>query len=185
MLLRPGNAGSNTAADHIAVTEAALRAAARAPARHPARAGKVLVRTDGAGATHDFLDWLAGQRLSYSVGFTLPDTPPSLLRRRSRAGVWTPAYDADGEVRDGAWVAELTGLLDLTGWPTGMRVIVRKERPHPGAQLRLTDVDGMRITAFATNTRPGGPGTQLPTSSCATAAGPAPRTGSGSPRTPA
>jgi hypothetical protein len=55
-------------------------------------------------------------------------------------------------------VAELTGLLDLTDWPRGMRVIVRKERPHPGAQLRLTDADGMRLTAFATNTRGG----QLP-----------------------
>ncbi len=48
-----------------------------------------------------------------------------------------------------------TGLLDLTGWPTGMRVIVRKERPHPGAQLRITDADGMRVTAFATNTTRG------------------------------
>jgi len=66
--------------------------------------------------------------------------------------VWTPAYDAHDEIRDGAWVAELTGQLDLTRWPAGMRVIVRKERPHPGAQLRITDVDGMRITAFATNT---------------------------------
>jgi Transposase DDE domain group 1 len=75
--------------------------------------------------------------------------------------VWTPAYDADGKIRDGAWVAELTGLLNLTGWPAGMRIIARKERPHPGAQLRLTDVDGNRITAFATNTAPGGPGTQL------------------------
>ena len=72
--------------------------------------------------------------------------------------MWTPAYDADDEIRDGAWVAELTGLLDLTGWPAGMRVIARKERPHPGAQLRLTDVDGLRITAFATNTPRG----QLP-----------------------
>ena len=76
--------------------------------------------------------------------------------------VWTPAYDGHDEIRDGAWVAELTGLLDLTRWPAGMRVIVRKERPHPGAQLRITDVDGMRITAFATNTKTGGPGTQLP-----------------------
>lgn len=65
---------------------------------------------------------------------------------------WTPAYDTEDGIRDGAWVAELTGLLDLTGWPAGMRVIVRKERPHPGAQLRITDHDGMRITAFATNT---------------------------------
>ena len=63
--------------------------------------------------------------------------------------------DAHDEVRDGAWLAELTGLLDLTGWPAGMRVIVRKERPHPGAQLRFDDVDGMRITAFATNTTRG------------------------------
>ena len=59
-------------------------------------------------------------------------------------------------------VAELTGLLDLTGWPTGMRIIARKERPHPGAQPKLTDPDGLRITAFATNTPPAGPGSQLP-----------------------
>jgi hypothetical protein len=65
--------------------------------------------------------------------------------------VWTPAYDAHEQIRDGAWVAELTGLLDLSGWPPGMRVIARKERPHPGAQLRITDVDGLRVTAFATN----------------------------------
>ena len=52
-------------------------------------------------------------------------------------------------------VAELTGLLNLTGWPAGMRVIIRKERPHPGAQLTITDVNGHRITAFATNTRTG------------------------------
>ena len=58
-------------------------------------------------------------------------------------------------MRDGAWVAELTGLLNLATWPAGMRVIVRKERPHPGAQLRLTDIDGHRYTAFATNTATG------------------------------
>jgi hypothetical protein len=65
--------------------------------------------------------------------------------------VWTPAYNSDGAVREGAWVAELTGMLNLTGWPQGMRVIARKERPHPGAQLRITDTDGLRVTAFATN----------------------------------
>ena len=73
--------------------------------------------------------------------------------------MWTPAYDGHDEVRDGAWVA-VTVLLGLSGWPKGMRVIARKERPHPGAQLRFEDVDGHRITAFATNTRAGGPGTQ-------------------------
>jgi hypothetical protein len=56
-----------------------------------------------------------------------------------------------GDIRDGAWVAELAGDC-LTGWPRGMQLIVRKERPHPGAQLRFTDADGMRLTCFATNT---------------------------------
>lgn len=160
VLLRPGNAGSNTAADHIAVVKDALR---QLPGhRSGTRPGRrVLIRTDGAGATHAFADWLTGQRLSYSLGFTLPDTTPDLLARIPEH-VWTPAYDAHDTVRDGAWVAELTDLLDLSSWPKGMRVIVRKERPHPGAQLRFEDVEGMRITAFITNTPTGGPGTQLP-----------------------
>ena len=67
-------------------------------------------------------------------------------------GAGEGAYDAEQSPRDGAWVVELTGLLDLSGWPAGMRVIVRKERPHPGAQLRFTDTDGLRLTAFITNT---------------------------------
>jgi len=159
VLLRAGNAGSNTASDHIAVIRDAL---AQLPGHRPGtRAGrKVLIRADAAGCTHDVLAWMAGQRLSYSVGFTLPHNTAQLLELIPK-GVWTAAYDAHDEIRDGAWVAELTGLLDLTRWPAGMRVIVRKERPHPGAQLRITDVDGMRITAFATNTKTGGPGTQL------------------------
>lgn len=153
IVLRPGNAGSNTAVDLIATTTAALT---QLPAWRAGRrlSRKVLVRVDGAGATHKYLDWLHGQRLAYSVGFSLPDHLEPVLATIPPS-VWTPAYNADGKVRDGAWVAELTGLLNLTGWPSGMRVIARKERPHPGAQLRLTDVDGCRVTAFATNTRRG------------------------------
>jgi hypothetical protein len=60
-----------------------------------------------------------------------------------------------------ARVAEATGLVDLSGWPPGTRLVLRKERPHPGAQLRTTDADGMRITGFLTNTGPGGPHRQL------------------------
>jgi hypothetical protein len=152
-LLRKGNAGSNTAADHIAVVKAAL---AQLPGhRSGTRPGrKILIRADGAGATHQFLSWLVSQRLSYSVGFSLPDTFAAMLAKMPNTG-WTPAYDGDGQVRDGAWVAEVTDLLDLSSWPAGMRVIIRKERPHPGAQLRLTDPDGMRVTAFATNTSRG------------------------------
>jgi len=107
--------------------------------------------------SHKVIDWLTRRRLAYSVGFTLPENTPDLLRRIPEH-VWTPAYDAVDAVRDGASVAELTHLMSLSGWPPGMRVIVRKELPHPGAQLRFEDVDGMRITAFATNSRTG----QLP-----------------------
>ncbi len=71
------------------------------------------------------------------------------------AQAWTPAYDGDGQVREGAWVADITGLLDLDSWPAGMRVIVRKERPHPGAQLRFTDIDGHRFTCLATDAKRG------------------------------
>jgi Transposase DDE domain group 1 len=78
---------------------------------------------------------------------------PAIMRLPAAA--WTPAYDEAGRVRDGAWVAELTGLLNLSSWPEGMRVIVRKERPHPGAQLRFTDVGGHWFTAFATSARTG------------------------------
>jgi hypothetical protein len=77
---------------------------------------------------------------------------------RVPTAAWTPAYDGDGRPREGAQVAELTGLLPgLTdaGWPAGMRVIARRERPHPGAQLRLADAEGWRITLFATNTAGG------------------------------
>ena len=152
ILLRPGNAGSNTATDHITVIRQAL---AQLPGQRPGR--KVLIRTDGAGGTKQLIEWLTRRRLSYSVGFTLPSNTPDLLAKIPEHAC-TSAYDAHDAVRDGAWVAELTGLLDLSSWPTGMRVIVRKERPHPGAQLRFDDVDGMRITAFVTNTTRG----QLP-----------------------
>ena len=75
------------------------------------------------------------------------------------APAWTPAVETSGDIRDGAWVAEIAGDV-LNGWPKGMRLIVRKERPHPGAQLRITDADGLRITCFATNTT-GAPIAQL------------------------
>ncbi|MEU8249759.1 IS1380 family transposase [Nonomuraea sp. NPDC048916] len=150
IMLRAGNAGSNTAADHIEATRLAL---AQLP-KHRRR--QVLIRTDSAGGTHEFLTWLTkpGRRLSYSIGFTLTEQVQQAVLRLPKSA-WTPAYDADRQVRPGAWVAELTGLLDLTGWPKGMRVIARKERPHPGAQLRFTDVDGCRVTSFVTDAKRG------------------------------
>ncbi|WP_306190949.1 IS1380 family transposase [Streptomyces sp. MK5] len=146
--LRPGNAGSNTAVDHITTAQLAL---AQLPKRYR-RGRQTLVRTDSAGGTHDFVAWLArrGRWLSYSVGMVITDAIHQHVLKVP-ASAWTPAVEADGEIRDGAWVAELTGDV-LDGWLKGMRLIVRKERPHPGAQLRLSDADGMRLTCFATNT---------------------------------
>jgi len=149
MMLRKGNAGSNTAADHIAVTQAALRQIPLLGNKsRPGR--KILIRADGAGGTHEFVRWLSRRRLAYSVGFTLTEDIARKIDDLPDAA-WTPAYDADRTPREGAWVVELTGVLDLSGWPKGMRVIVRAERPHPGAQLRFTDSNGNRLTAFATN----------------------------------
>jgi hypothetical protein len=145
--LRPGNAGSNTAADHIETARLALAQLPRRMRR------KVLVRAHSGGGTHEFLDWLTARsrRLHYSVGMVVTDTVQDAIGKVP-AGAWTPAYDGDGQVRDGAWVADITGL---DRWPAGMRVIVRKERPHPGAQLRFTDIDGHRFTCFATGARRG------------------------------
>jgi len=154
VMLRKGNAGSNTAADHIAVLKGAFaQLPGHRPGRRPGRS--VLVRADGAGGTHELLSWLSTQRVQYSVGFSLPDTFTTELAMLDKAKLWQPAYDGDGHIRDGAFVAEATGLLNLASWPSGMRVVIRKERPHPGAQLRITDHDGNRVTAFATNTTRG------------------------------
>ena len=150
IMLRAGNAGSNTSSEHI---ETARLALAQLPRRLRRR---VLIRTDSGGGTHDFLTWLTspGRRLHYSVGMTITEEMhQAILTIPDR--VREPAYDAGGEVRPGAWIAELTGVVDLSSWPPGMRVIVRKERPHPGAQLRFTDTGGHRVTAFATGTRTG------------------------------
>lgn len=149
-LLRAGNAGANTAADHVTVIRQALQQLPFGP--RPGR--QVLIRTDSAGGTHEVVKWLTARRVQYSVGFTLKPRHEQQIRALPEQA-WTPAYDADGVQREGAWVADVTGVLDLTGWPAGMRVIVRAERPHPGAQLRFTDLDGNRLTAFATNTRRG------------------------------
>jgi hypothetical protein len=127
IVLRPGNAGSNTAADHIEATRLSLAQLTRRLRR------RVPVRAGPAGGTHEFLEWLTARsrRLHYSAGMTITGDMQAAIGKVP-ADAWTPAYDGDGEIQDGAWVADITGLLDLSSWPAGMRVIVRKERPHPG-----------------------------------------------------
>lgn len=155
-LLRQGNAGSNTAADHVTVLEMALAAL---PANARPRPGdphgpKLLARSDSAGATHTFAAACRAAGVGFSFGF------PVDFRVKDIVDVipdqcWHPAIETGDELREGAWVAEVTDTVDLSAWPEGSRVILRKERPHPGAQLTFTDVDGMRITAFLTDTAPG------------------------------
>jgi Transposase DDE domain group 1 len=142
-ILRPGNAGSNTAADHITVLEAAL---AQLPEGTLNRG--TLVRCDSAGATHDFLAAVNARRLCFSVGFDLTERVRAACLAVPKSG-WIPALDSDGDAREGAWVAELD--LDLSAWPPGTRAICRRERPHPGAQLSFSDADGHRFQVMLTN----------------------------------
>ena len=141
-MLRPGNAGSNTAADHIQVTDEAI-AQIPGAGRHD---GPILVRSDGAGATKQWLTHLRGLRdqkglqVSFSVGFTVTNQVKDAIGVLPETA-WTVAVNANGEPRPVdesglpiASVAELTGLLPgltAAGWPDGMRVLVRRERPPP------------------------------------------------------
>jgi hypothetical protein len=176
-MLREGSAGSNTAADHVKVLDAAIGAL---PPKHRRR---LMVTCDGAGASHDLVDHL--DELASRRGFTLTWSAGWELGERERQAIsmvaeqtWHIAVGHRGELRERrsdeacgdrecahrtcwteeAHVAELTGILrggrddQLTGWPASMRVFARRERPHPGAQLTLFEAeDGWRYTLWATN----------------------------------
>jgi hypothetical protein len=144
-ILRPGNAGANTAADHIDVLDLAL---AQLPTE--AVGPGLLVRADSGGATHAFLDHVVERGLRFSVGFDLTEpVRAAILALPERA--WRPALTQEGEEREGAAVAELELDLEANGWPAGTRAICRRERPHPGAQLSFSDDNGYRFQVFITN----------------------------------
>jgi Transposase DDE domain group 1 len=166
-VLRPGNATANDAADHARVLEDAL---AQIPDSD--RYGSpILIRADSAGGTRGFLSYLRrlrdsrGLDVSFSVGFKVTNAVAEAIRRLPETA-WLVAVDADGTPRavdetglPVAQVAELTGLLAdpvRSGWPAGMRVVVRRERPHPGAQISVFEAhDGWRYQALATDTTTG------------------------------
>jgi len=153
-MLRPGNAGSNTATDHIEVLDAALAGLpSRVRPRGPDCPG-VLIRSDSAGATHTFAEHCRTQKVGFSFGFAVDHRVQAVVDLIPDR-CWMPALTTGGDLREGAWVAEATGMIDLGNWPAGSRLILRKERPHPGAQLTFADVDGLRVTAFLTDTSPG------------------------------
>jgi hypothetical protein len=145
-ILRPGNAGSNTAADHVEVIEDAL---AQIPAEL-IETIEIVVRTDSAGATHAVMDFCREHRLRYTASFELTDPVRAAILKVPETA-WIAALASDGSERANGQIAEITDLLDLTTWPTGSRVIVRRERAHPGAQLSFTDHDGHRFQALLTD----------------------------------
>ena len=145
-VLRPGNAGSNTADDHVAVLDLAL---AQIPAES-IEAVEILVRADSAGATHGLVDYCREGNLRFSVGYELTE-PVRAAILEIPADAWVTALDQDGSERENGEVAEITDSVDLSSWGEGSRLIVRRERPHPGAQLSFTDHDGYRFQAILTD----------------------------------
>ncbi len=145
-VLRPGNAGSGTAADHVAVLDDALVQLPIDP-EHV----EVTARADSAGLSHAFVEACRARQVRFVIGHSLTaDIAQVLVSRPAEA--WRPAISADGaDERDHAEVAEITEWVDLAGWPDGMRMIARREDPHPGAQLTFTDVDGHRFQVFVTD----------------------------------
>jgi hypothetical protein len=145
-VLRPGNAAANTAADHVEIVDVVLEQLPRDVVEH----ARIVVRTDSAAATHQLTDELRGAKINFLMGFDLTETVRRPILELPETA-WRPALGQDGEHRQGAWVAEITDRLDLSTWPEGARVIVRRERPHPGAQLSFSDHDGHRFLATLTD----------------------------------
>lgn len=146
ILLRPGNAGSNTAADHVTVIDRVL---AQIPDTHLEQL-EILIRADRAGATHATADHCRRADLRFSFGYELSDAVRAAILNVAE-DAWTAALDQDGSERPNGQVVEITDQLDLSSWPAGTRVIVRRERPHPGAQFSFTDHDGYRFQAILTD----------------------------------
>jgi hypothetical protein len=143
--LRPGNASANTTTDQITVAEQAV---GQIPVEY-IESIKLLLRVDSAGSSHDLLDWAREGRIEFSVGYELNEGVRSAILEIPDSA-WVPALDQDGSPRPNGQVTEITGHLDLVGWPAGSRVIVRRERAHPGAQPSFTDHDGHRFQAILT-----------------------------------
>ncbi len=157
-MLRPGNAGANNTNDHVELLDAAIDAL---PARY--RAGHMvgddgsdvavglLVRADSAGASHGFVRAILEANAEYSIGYVIDGRVRDALLLVQEED-WSQAVETDGRKRAGAFVTELTDLVDMTGWGRGCRLVCRREHPHPGAQLSLFDMsNGWRHTVFITN----------------------------------
>ncbi|WP_159609851.1 IS1380 family transposase [Glutamicibacter sp. JC586] len=151
--LRPGNKGANSAASHIEVLTQSL---AQLPDdfydEHGNLIGeKILVRTDSAGSSREFLHHLDSLGIQFSTSYSLPVIKERFIRWIDEKKYWEPALDADGVQRDNAWVIDASKVIELKGYPPGTRIYLRAEPLHPGAKANLFDTDGNRVTAFLTN----------------------------------
>lgn len=150
-VLRAGNAGSGTATDHIRVLADALAQLPLDPAEC-----EVIVRADSAGWSHDFVQACRDRHVRFVIGHQLTVEIASVLVDLPKQ-VWQPAISADGtHWREHGEVAEITHLVgdvfnSTRPWPSGLRMIARREQPHPGAQLTFTDIDGHRYQVFVTD----------------------------------
>jgi hypothetical protein len=186
MLLRPGNAGSNTFADHLTVLTAALR---QIPARMRSR---LLIRVDGAGASHELISHLLSlatprRRVLFTCGWAITAADEQAIGLLP-ATAWQAAVDQDGAVQHDKHVAEVTYLLSRAGnWPAGLRWIVRRTRPSRRQARNLTAFEratGWRYSIIVTNIPPPAesaacPAATMPSSStCCTASMPSSRTAS-------
>lgn len=147
-LLRRGNAGSGTATDHVTVLTDALGQLPIDPTER-----EVIVRADSAGWSHGMVEACRQRHVRFVIGHQLTVEIAAALVTVPEAA-WQPAINADGsDWREHAEVAEITDLVSdvFDRWPPGLRMIARREDPHPGAQLTFTDVDGHRFQVFVTD----------------------------------
>ncbi|MBP2399795.1 hypothetical protein JOF39_002876 [Glutamicibacter protophormiae] len=151
--LRPGNRGANSAKSHIEVLNQAL---AQLPddlydEHGNLQAEKILVRTDSASSSREFLHHLDSLGIQFSTSYSLPVVKERFIRWIDEKKYWEPALDADGDQRDDAWVIDATKVIELKDYPAGTRIYLRAEPLYPGAKANLFDTDGNRVTAFLTN----------------------------------
>jgi hypothetical protein len=145
-LLRPGNAAPSKAEDHVIVLDDALAQLPIDPRRC-----EVIARTDTAGCSHTFTEACRERNVRFIVGHRLRADVAAVVTNVPKSR-WHRAISADGgEEREFGEVAEITDLVDLSRWSEGTRMIVRRELPHPGAQLTFSDVDGYRYLVFITD----------------------------------
>lgn len=145
-MLRPGNSAAHNVCEQITACEDAL---AQIPVEHIEEMN-ILLRCDSAGMAHDLVDWAREGQIAFSVGFDLTEAVRDAILALPETD-WIAALDKDGAQRPNGQVAEITHLVDLKNWPERSRLICRRERAHPGAQMSFTDHDGHRFQVLLTD----------------------------------